>query len=1297
MLLKKFSLLKILLLINNFNLLPAYAQTTPVQTPATTASSQPPAQMESKPLAFISNEELLQQFQAIIRNIETNLLAHLRAVVEQKVLLEQHQRQKPSTVKGKTENYRENDELKKEAKVDTANKNDLENAKQQLATLEKQLAYQEVEKALLEKYYKQIDLAQTEIAGFIQLLEKSNKYALQIELRLNDGTLLPTQLPDELGETTQELLRQQLLTQQQSLKQHAAQVQAQLTEQTEQLAQTQTAVVDAQASYAAATERHTQMLKRQELEQQYLQQAPETLSNELKVLQEEWTWLFSSLQTVQHRFAQAQEAQQAMAKKLAEMRPPDTSQLQEMKAEDIQQATTLFEQIEEYQRERMISLLMQQRSLQEVIEHGEALTGEATVINAHLFKMEVIASVFEKLIEAGKAKPEQIPETLRLEFLNTINKRVSEMLAEAKGAVENAKLQLEKQAQEQEQAPHAIESAQQRLANLKKANETMLQTQKWEEQLKQLDAKEVAQRFQEITEKLTAHQQTLKEKQADFEQAQTAVNEAKQKLDALKDPLLREIVQVAQGEQQAIVKNLYQFARLTKPDKQEKIVNSPSTNVKSTPIENTIITNVGKIPTSESVESVESTAANKSAQSNPQAELEATLEQYQNQLAGYLDTHDKRSKQRAILLEALQTFAEKIQAYQEILDVTYAQAQQHHANAIELKKRVGRAELESVDIPTGINAALQSDKIEALEAKREILFRQQSQVKQDIKRFTPQEETVKTQQETITEIHTLTGKRLDSLRQAQKLAENFAKQRENRSEIEQKTLAQAARRRIRLENTLAEFFLVFFHSEEVDNLTDILQEYYLELSELESKIKNLQQQKEKHELAVSYLNEEKNVIPKLLPLLEKKAEHLQQQYAETEVLLKARLVPEQAEQLLATYTAESGQNLSTPQPISADMRTEYLEKEAKILFDLQMQQRAITKWIARFTSRLSTSGADAEMGFYQNHIAALETEEAALQHRIAAISGHPSDTLLSEEEVPTTPLERLRFFKGEIGVLRADRIQLYKQLIYLIGSKLLVIWVLSLVAVILINFFATRAIKRIQREIEQGENIDKSSPSVHVLLRKIFKFGVWSLAFIFTLEALGFNVGAILAGLGIGGLALAMAAKNVLADLLGGMTVMMLGLYKIGEMIEFKGKAYIVKEIGLRYTLLEDFSYNYKVKTPNSLLSEAEVISISSHPGYTVLTNISLSSDNPAEKITLAVDLIKQIIDSHPGARFIWTKLDHFDNQTFVIRMHYDILKFKERAKVETEINVGVVRRFQQRGIQLVPVSRLTVQWYSKK
>jgi hypothetical protein len=841
MLLKKFTLLKILLLVNSFNLLPAYAETPPVQkTQAMTSSSQPPSEMQSKPLSFVSNEQLLQQFQAIMQEIETKLLAHLRAVAKQKLLLEQHQLQNPNfTVGEKTKSDDKNNEVKTTTtQVEAANENELENAKQQLAILQQQLAYEETEKGLLKKYHEQIDLVQTEITFFIQQVKKTKEYAWEIQLRLSDGTLLPTQIPDELNEAAQDRLRQQLFTQQQSLEQRATQVEARLIEQTEQLTQIQAAMAYAQASYAAAKKLHTQMLKRQELEQQYLQQTPEKLSNDLKALQEEWRWLFSPLQKAQHHFVQAQEKQQALAEELAEMTPPDTSQLQEIQPEDIQQATMLFKQIEEYQQKRILSLLEQQRSLQEVIEQGEALTGEATVINTHLFNMEVIAGVFEKLIETGKADPSWIPDTLRLKSLNELNQHVTDMLVEAKRAVENAKPQLEKLAQEQEQALGAIESAQQRLANLKKANETMLQTQKWEEQLKQLDAKKVAEKFQNTTEELKKHQQTLKEKQADFEQAQTAANEAKQKLDTLKGPLLREIVQAAQDERQAMLEELYQFAGLTMPEKQEETAttNSSSIDVKPIPAENTII----KTSTSEPVDS---TVVSKSVETNPQAELEATIEQYQNQLADYLHTNKGQVEQRAILFEALQTLAQKIQTYQEILDDTYTLAQQHYASAIELKKRVGRGELQPVDIPTGIDTALQNDEIKALEAKRETLFQQQLEVKQDIKRFSPQDETVKTEdktlrteQEMIAEIHTLTGERLESLHQAQKLAENFTKQRENRLEIEQKFLAQAAQRRIHLENTLTEFLLGVFHSEEVDNLTDILQEYYLILSELESKV-----------------------------------------------------------------------------------------------------------------------------------------------------------------------------------------------------------------------------------------------------------------------------------------------------------------------------------------------------------------------------------------------------------------------------------------------------------------------------
>jgi hypothetical protein len=57
------------------------------------------------------------------------------------------------------------------------------------------------------------------------------------------------------------------------------------------------------------------------------------------------------------------------------------------------------------------------------------------------------------------------------------------------------------------------------------------------------------------------------------------LNEAKQKLDTLKDPLLREIVQAAQDERQAMVEELYQFAGLTMPEKQEETATTNSSSI----------------------------------------------------------------------------------------------------------------------------------------------------------------------------------------------------------------------------------------------------------------------------------------------------------------------------------------------------------------------------------------------------------------------------------------------------------------------------------------------------------------------------------------------------------------------------------------------------------------------------------------------------------------------------------------------------------------------------------------------
>lgn len=193
-------------------------------------------------------------------------------------------------------------------------------------------------------------------------------------------------------------------------------------------------------------------------------------------------------------------------------------------------------------------------------------------------------------------------------------------------------------------------------------------------------------------------------------------------------------------------------------------------------------------------------------------------------------------------------------------------------------------------------------------------------------------------------------------------------------------------------------------------------------------------------------------------------------------------------------------------------------------------------------------------------------------------------------------------------------------------------------------------------------------------LQNSLQFFIWFLALIVGISAAGYDVGAVLAGLGIGGLAVAMAARETLGDLLGGITLIITRPFKVGQLIEFDDRWVKVTDIGLRMTIAEDFANNAKIVIPNAQFFTKKITNFSAHPGFMVLMNVRLAIKTPTDKLERAIDKIGEIIDQHDRTRFIWIKLDHFDNYAFVIRLHYDILSFKERNKVKTEINLAITR-----------------------
>jgi MscS family membrane protein len=150
------------------------------------------------------------------------------------------------------------------------------------------------------------------------------------------------------------------------------------------------------------------------------------------------------------------------------------------------------------------------------------------------------------------------------------------------------------------------------------------------------------------------------------------------------------------------------------------------------------------------------------------------------------------------------------------------------------------------------------------------------------------------------------------------------------------------------------------------------------------------------------------------------------------------------------------------------------------------------------------------------------------------------------------------------------------------------------------------------------------------ILSKGTRIIVWSLGIIVALNNAGYNVGAVLAGLGIGGLALAMAAKDTVSNFFGGVTIFTDQPFTINERIKIEGFDGVIEEIGMRSTKLRT-RHGRLVTIPNSIFAAKPVENVSREPSRRIDLNLGLTYDTTADQMRQALSIVEKIIDEHPG------------------------------------------------------------------
>ncbi|MBX2967310.1 MAG: mechanosensitive ion channel family protein [Cyclobacteriaceae bacterium] len=245
----------------------------------------------------------------------------------------------------------------------------------------------------------------------------------------------------------------------------------------------------------------------------------------------------------------------------------------------------------------------------------------------------------------------------------------------------------------------------------------------------------------------------------------------------------------------------------------------------------------------------------------------------------------------------------------------------------------------------------------------------------------------------------------------------------------------------------------------------------------------------------------------------------------------------------------------------------------------------------------------------------------------------------------------------------------------------------TIVTAVFIVYFVVRIILTVTRKAletyvlrqENGESKLKQISGIMIVVN----ITAWALGAVFLFDNLGYNVTTIITGLGIGGIAIALAAQNILGDLFNYFVIFFDRPFEVGDFIVIDDKKGIVEHIGIKTTRLKSLS-GEQIVISNSNLTNSRLHNFKRMAERRIVFQLNVVYGTPVEKLKAIPAIIKNIFDSEPLAR-----LDRVHFLAYgASSLNYEIVFFvsspdySRYADVHQSVNLKIYEAFAQHGIQ---------------
>jgi len=231
-----------------------------------------------------------------------------------------------------------------------------------------------------------------------------------------------------------------------------------------------------------------------------------------------------------------------------------------------------------------------------------------------------------------------------------------------------------------------------------------------------------------------------------------------------------------------------------------------------------------------------------------------------------------------------------------------------------------------------------------------------------------------------------------------------------------------------------------------------------------------------------------------------------------------------------------------------------------------------------------------------------------------------------------------------------------------------------------LDFIFGRISKRISKMLPSELSNNPSKPIL--IFMKVGKFLVFIVILLLTLDSLGVKVVSLLAGLGIGGLAIAFAAQKVLGDLFIYVLIKLDKPFEEGDLINFGTITGKVKKIGIKTTRIDsDSETGEEIIVSNSGLLEGKVINFAKRKQRRITFDISVSNQTAKENLQAIIALVKGIIENQNDAVFKRGHLKGFSAGAVEYEFVFDVTKLDSYMAVQEKVYLAILDAFAERNI----------------